>query len=65
MRIAFDPELRRPACPILQAAHGCDPHMAHPFPCEAWLVAPTPGMAVFDATDEQLESLVAMARAST
>jgi hypothetical protein len=41
MKIAFDIELMRPACPMLQAAFQCDVALADVFPEELWLTSPT------------------------
>lgn len=57
-RILFDPVLKRPGCVLLQAVAGCDPSVAHGFDSKKWLLGPTPDMAVFEVTDEQLAVLV-------
>lgn len=58
MRIAYDGMLRRPGCVLLQAAMGGDVAAAELFPVETWLLAPTPDMAVYTVTREQLTKLV-------
>lgn len=58
MTIVFDCELRRPACPILQAIFGGDQGIAKSFPPETWLLVPTPGMKPYLVTQEQLQKLV-------
>lgn len=63
-RIVFDTELRRPACVLIQAAMGGDTGIANRFPSETWLIYPTPAMAVFPVTDEQIPKLIAMAVAA-
>jgi len=47
---------------LLQAAMGADSDLAHRFPSESWLVAPTPDMTVREVTEDQLEILIEMAR---
>lgn len=59
-RIAFDTKLRRPGCVLIQAAFGCAPLVAHRFPLDSWLLAPTPDMRVFAATEPQMEKLIKM-----
>lgn len=60
MKIAFDADLRRPGCVLLQAALGGTPELASHFPTESWLVAPTPGLRLYEVTEDQLEILVQM-----
>ncbi len=57
LKIAYDCTLRRPACPLLQAALGCDRLAGH-FDSEHWLTEPTPNMQVYQVTVEQLRELV-------
>lgn len=60
--LVFDPVLKRPGCVLLQAAHGVPwADMELTFPSSTWLLAPTPDMAVFEATPNQVQKLVAMA----
>jgi len=63
-KIAFDPVLKRPGCALIQAAMGCNPTIAQAFPSETWLVMPTDHMQVFEATEDQLVKLIAMAEAA-
>lgn len=58
MKIAFDIEQMRPGCVLLQAALGCNSFLAHKFPTESWLLFPTPGLKVYEITEEQLPMLV-------
>ncbi len=58
-RIAYDPELRRPGCVLIQAMlGGCSTEdlMTHFDDCD-WILGPTPGMDVYRVTDEQLAKL--------
>ena len=58
MKIAFDINEMKPGCVLLQATFDCDPHIAHKFKTEHWLLAPTPEMKVYELTPQQLEILV-------
>jgi hypothetical protein len=60
MKVAFDLELMRPGCALLQAALGAGTSIAQHFPVESWLLFPTPGLKVYELTDEQLPKLVEM-----
>lgn len=52
--LVYDLDLMAPACVLLQAAMGCGGCPAfHHFDSTHWLVAPTPGMRLLRATDEQ------------
>lgn len=55
--IAFDIALKRPGCPILQAVYGNDPSIAHAFPPESWLLAPTPDLKVYSLQEQELRML--------
>jgi len=57
-KIAFDCNLIRPGCVLLQAALGGESSLAQRFPTESWLLSPTPDLQVYEATDEQIEMLV-------
>jgi hypothetical protein len=57
VRIAFDIELMRQACPILAAALGADPYAADWFDPEDWLVAPTEAMRVYELPPEYVAQL--------
>ena len=68
MKIVFDPKLKRPGCVLLQVALGGEVPselFSRLFPAETWLVYPTPGMGVFEASGEQLELLSHMAITSS
>ena len=52
-----DLKLRRPACVLLQAVMGGDIRVAHMFPAEHWLLAPTPDMARVKAPRSDWERL--------
>ena len=43
----------RPGCALIQAIMGGSPGVLNNFPAECWLDAPTPGMALYNVTDEQ------------
>lgn len=62
MKVAFDIELMRPGCVLVAAALGADTEPCAHFETETWLLAPTPGMRVFETTPEQLRRLVELAR---
>lgn len=44
--LVYDPDLKRPACVLIQAAYGCDYTNLERvgFDASSWLVVPTPGM---------------------
>jgi hypothetical protein len=58
MKVAFDIELMRPGCVLVAAALGADMEPCSHFDTDSWLLAPTPGMRVFETTPEQLKTLV-------
>jgi hypothetical protein len=60
--IAFDVQAMRPGCVLLQAAYGCSPSVAHGFPTEAWLLAPTDTLRVYEVSPEQLAKLEQMVK---
>ncbi len=62
MKIAFDATLMRPGCVLIQAALGGDSTVAHLFPLDSWLLAPTDDMKVYETTPEQAERLVEMTK---
>lgn len=64
MKIVFDIGLMRPACVLVQAALGGDPEVAHRFPLNSWLLAPTDGMKVYELTEEQIPILVGKVQAA-
>lgn len=57
MRIVFDTQLMRPGCVMLAAVMGGDTRAAMLFDSERWLLSPTPNMAVFEISDEDLNWL--------
>lgn len=61
-RLVYDTDLRAPACVLLQAVFGCgaSPAALRHFDPMHWLIAPTPGMAVMEATDEQWQMVAAL-----
>jgi hypothetical protein len=56
--IVFDIQQMRPGCALIQAIMGGSPGVLNNFPAECWLDAPTPGMALYNVTDEQLNILI-------
>ncbi len=58
MKLAYDRELKRPACVLLQAALGCGPYIGNRFHPATWLLTLTPGMRVYEVTEEQLEKII-------
>ena len=58
MTIAFDIQQMRPGCALIQAIMGGSPGVLRDFPAECWLDVPTPGMALYNVTAEQLTILV-------
>lgn len=62
MKIVYDIERHRPACPILQAVgggtHGIEVH----FDPTDWLTAPTPDMKCYEVNATQLSQLVTITR---
>jgi hypothetical protein len=64
-RIAYDAVLKRPGCVLLQAAMECNPRIAHEFPSETWLLAPTPDLKVYPLTPEILGKLKKITKCPT
>jgi len=63
IRLAYDVQLRRPGCVIVQATVGAGRDGARAcqaFDCRHWLLAPTPGMQVMTVTRDQFHQLVDM-----
>ena len=58
MKLVYDVKLKRPACAILQAVFGGDPHLAGRFPSETWLMSITPDLKLYEITEDQLERLI-------
>ena len=56
--LAFDISLMRPACVLVAAGMGANTRLAHEFPLNSWLLAPTDNMRVYRITDEQLTQLI-------
>lgn len=57
--IAYSVELKRPGCVLLQAALGCAPAVAYPFPTETWIVGEgAETLRVYPLAPGQLERLV-------
>jgi hypothetical protein len=62
LKIAYDPSLKRPGCVLLQGALGGNiPDFPLLFPPDTWLLAPTPGMALYPVSPQQLDYLVQLA----
>ena len=64
--IAYDPQLKRPGCAIIQAALGSTlpRNQFDKFDSHNWIASPTPGMALMRVTQEQLDQLIEMDRRS-
>lgn len=60
-KIAYDVILHRPGCVLLQAVLG-DREVAHLFPTETWLLAPTKDLKVYEVTKVQLQQLVTLTK---
>lgn len=61
----YDCDLKRPGCVLLQAAYEGTPSLAHMFPTESWLLAPTPGLKKYRiATRDQLNKLIELTNLS-
>ena len=58
--IAYDPELRKPGCAIIQAALGATLPRSHfhRFDPNNWIVHPTPHMALMPVDEVQLGFLL-------
>lgn len=56
--IAYDVNLKRPACALLQAVMGGTDSVANNFDPDTWLVHPTPDMKVYAMTDDELKMLI-------
>lgn len=50
--IAYDVELKRPGCAILQGALGGDSAFCAAFETEDWLLTPTPGLRLYPVPDQ-------------
>ena len=57
-RIAFDINLMKPGCAIVQAAFGCNPSVADAFDPKHWLLSPTPNMRLYPIDAQRLAWLV-------
>jgi hypothetical protein len=58
VRIAYDTELMRPGCPLLQAAMGGNPEVvSFHFDPRTWLVEPTLKMKLYGIEEHQLAKL--------
>lgn len=55
--VVYDLKLKRPGCALLQAAMG-GTVSATLFPTEDWLLEPTPDLAAYRISDDQLKALV-------
>ncbi len=65
MKIVYDVTLMQPGCVLLQAALGGsvpNERFAKLFDTGSWLLAPTPDMACYPVTEEQLERLSVMTK---
>ena len=54
IRMAYDFDLKRPGCVLMQAVMGGDSNaVSRLFDCKGWLLAPTPGMRLVLGTEEE------------
>ena len=58
---AYDMDLMRPGCVLLQAAMGGSVPAANRFPTESWLTHLTPGMRLYSIPAGELDKGVAYA----
>lgn len=58
-KIVYDAVLMRPGCVLLQAFGGTlgSLEFGMLFPSETWLLAPTPNMKLYSATDDELKKI--------
>lgn len=56
--IAYDPDLKRPGCAVVQAGFGTTIPASALQRLHGWATAPTAGMRVFLVSPEQFEQLV-------
>ena len=64
MKIAFDIELMKPGCALLQAAMGGTEGIANYFDSRDWIIAPTKGMKIYEVDKAQLLQIVEKVKAS-
>lgn len=60
--LAFDRELMKPGCALLQAALGGTLGIANLFPSETWIVFPTPELKLYLLTKRQLLEVVSFVK---
>lgn len=62
--LVYDPDLKRPACVLIQAAYGCDYTKLNDLGFEpgSWLVAPTPGMRKLSGDEALWKRVVEITR---
>ena len=58
VKIAFDIDEMKVGCVLLQATFGCPSEVASRFDTKHWLLAPTPGLKVYEINDDQLNQLI-------
>lgn len=64
LHIAYDCDLKRPGCVLMQATMGGDSSaVSRLFGHESWLLAPTPGMRVIVGTEEEWKMAVKITEA--
>ena len=60
-KFAYDCELRRPACALIQAGMGGNAALCAEFPTSSWLVVPTEALRLYPVADEaMLSKLIAI-----
>ena len=66
MFIAFDTELKRPGCVLIQAAMGGTiSDFLERFPSDTWIINMTDDMKLFPVTEDQLDYLQTLSMEST
>jgi hypothetical protein len=59
-KIAFDPDLMKVGCVVVQAGVGGDSIVCNVFETRHWITHPSEGMKGYTMTGEQIERLAAM-----
>lgn len=59
--LAYDIDLLRPGCVLIQAGLGGSSTACNRFPTESWLLFPTPGMRLYAIPNADLEKAIDLA----